>query len=530
VVGAARVLEAALRRDPSRYDFAAALGGLLLRYGKVDAAVRALQRVPPDSAARADALELLVGALDRMGLREASAEASAELSQIKSDPKRSQIGSKNRPIATSAPRVVRTRLFGRYEVVRDVAQSPSARVVECIDAVRGDRVAVKIFAAYDARGSGRDAIARFEREVRVTAALDHPNVVPLLNFIPEGPAIVLGWMSGGTLETMIASHELSPARAVEIACAVLTALGEAHRLGVLHRDVKPANVLFDSAGVARLGDFGVAHLGDLSTTATAGVIGTLAYMSPEQREGHPATVQSDIYGIGAILYEMLSGERPDALEPPRTRPSGAHRDLSTQHDAIALRLIARDPSERPPDAFAARRALTSLTWPQIVEPAARRPASVRAPAHKSDEDDSKATRVENREGAVAFDRWTMREFIRVPLNGASIARASAFARAGHPNLQTVLRVHRDASEIWLDSPKGHALNSRLTPLQARALADAVDALHENGIVHGHIDAPHIFTDDNNRDAVTLLFEAAFDPSATIDLDRIAIARLASREP
>src|SRR6202040_1575115 len=99
------------------------------------------------------------------------------------------------------------------------------------------------------------------------------------------------------------------------ACAVLSALGEAHRLGVLHRDVKPANVLFDDAGVARLGDFGVAHLGDLSTTATAGVIGTLAYMSPEQREGRPATAESDVYAVGAILFEMLAGGRANPAAP-----------------------------------------------------------------------------------------------------------------------------------------------------------------------------------------------------------------------
>ena len=97
---------------------------------------------------------------------------------------------------------------------------------------------------------------------------------------------------------------------------MLAALGEAHRLGIIHRDIKPANVLFDEAGVTRLGDFGVAHLSDLSATATAGVIGTLGYMSPEQREGRPATVKSDLFGVGAILWEMLTGERPEATPPP----------------------------------------------------------------------------------------------------------------------------------------------------------------------------------------------------------------------
>src|SRR6185436_2948721 len=132
---------------------------------------------------------------------------------------------------------------------------------------------------------------------------------------------------------------------------------EAHRVGVLHRDVKPANVLFDSAGVTRLGDFGVAHLGDLSATATAGVIGTLGYMSPEQREGRPATIQSDLYGVGAILWEMLTGQRPvadlsssgPASVAPRMRPSAAHRYLDTRHDGVVIALMADAPEMRPED-------------------------------------------------------------------------------------------------------------------------------------------------------------------------------------
>ena len=142
---------------------------------------------------------------------------------------------------------VKARLFGRYEVLREVASSPSARVVECVDTVRTEHVAVKIFAGYDARGAGRDALARFEREVRVLGALDHPNVLPLRDYLPEGPALVLAWMTGGTLDDMLRKEPIAPARAVEIAVAVLSALGEAHRVGVLHRDVKPANVLFDDA-------------------------------------------------------------------------------------------------------------------------------------------------------------------------------------------------------------------------------------------------------------------------------------------
>ncbi len=509
VVGAARVLEAAMRRDPHKWDRYLALGALLLRYGKAEAAMRALQKVPKDVPERREALTLLVPALDKLGFSQAKAEADFELERLG--------GATRVENKEARAKDVKARLFGRYEVVREVASSPSARVVECVDGVRGEHVAVKIFAAYDSRGAGRDALARFEREVIVLGTLDHPNVVPLRDYIPDGPAIALAWMNRGTLEKMMNDGPLSPARAVEIACAVLAALGEAHRLGVLHRDVKPANVLFDDAGVARLGDFGVAHLGDLSATATAGVIGTLAYMSPEQREGRPATIKSDLYGVGAMLLEMLTRERPPWPDPPRTLPSGAHRDLDARHDAVVSSMIAPDPSDRPADAFAARRLLTSLAWPSVIEPAAPKPIRERAAS-----DRPQAGRVVVRPDGRTIDEWIGRPIERVPLDENALARAKAFARAGHRALQTVLRVDRDAGEIWLEAPSGTPAEV-LTRAQGELAGDALESLHREGAVHGKIDPTHVLVGPNG--AVVLRFAPAASAAATVDLDRIALARL-----
>ncbi len=122
---------------------------------------------------------------------------------------------------------------------------------------------------------------------------------------------------------------MAPARAVEIVCALLAALGEAHRLGILHRDVKPSNVLFDEVGAARLSDFGAAHLGDLSSTATAGAIGTFAYMSPEQRLGRPASIASDLYGVGVLLAELLTGVAPPGPVEGSPRPPARARATPT---------------------------------------------------------------------------------------------------------------------------------------------------------------------------------------------------------
>src|SRR5262245_1295208 len=177
-------------------------------------------------------------------------------------------------------------------------------------------------------------------------------------------------MRGGSLADRIQEGTVAfaPARAVEICCSVLSALGEAHRLGILHRDVKPSNVLFDDVGTARLSDFGAAHLGDLSTTATAGAIGTFAYMSPEQKLGKPATLVSDLYSVGVLLTELLTGR---ALGPATDAgldplPSTFHPDLGEAHDALVVRFLQEDPRRRPPDAFEGRRILQSLAWPTRV--------------------------------------------------------------------------------------------------------------------------------------------------------------------
>jgi serine/threonine-protein kinase len=529
VLAAARVLETELRRAPEQSAVRLSLGELLLRYGKTEAAVRTLQRVAATATERTRSLALLVPALEALGLPQAAAEAKQELDQR--DDAHSAAGAPistrtgNVPPSSSAANAANgratanlsARLFGRYEAIREIASTPTARVVECTDPVRGELVAVKIFAADEARGGGRDALARFEREVRVLAALDHPNVVPLRDYVPEGPALVLAWMSGGTLEDRLLREPLSPARAVEIAVALLTALGEAHRLGVLHRDIKPSNVLFDDAGVARLADFGVAHLGDLSVTATAGVIGTLAYMSPEQREGRPATVQSDLYGVGALLLEMLTAERLSVAERARLLPSASHRDLDARHDDVVLRLLAPEPSARPLDAFAARRALTSLTWPDVIEPAAH-PIRARAVSERPE-----ALRALPTEPGFARDQWLDRAVELVPLSEASLVRARAFARAGHRALQSVLRVDRDAQVIWLEAIGAAPAAPSLTAEQRAEVTDALEALHGAGAVHGHIGSATLALTAAGE--AKLRFASASPAGATADDDRLALQRL-----
>jgi len=522
VVAAAKVLEGAIRRTPDRYALHVAYGALLLRYGKAEHATRALQKVPPRSPERRLALTWLVRGLRELGYTQAEAEAQHELDTLGGPAD----ATADEPIQGT----VTSKLFGRYEIVREVASSPSARVVECVDSVRREHVAVKIFAGYDARGAGRDALARFEREVRVLGALDHPNVLPLRDYLPEGPALVLAWMKGGTLDDMLRKEPIAPARAVEIAIAVLSALGEAHRVGVLHRDIKPANVLFDDAGVTRLGDFGAAHLGDLSATATAGLIGTLAYMSPEQREGRAATVRSDIYGVGAILWEMLTGERPRAnlddapssVTQPNgaraARPSGIHRDLDARHDALVLRFLADNPDERPEDAFAARRALSALKWPSTLE---------RTPLRKGSEHPRPLreghARLVPRDDGLTVDTYTGRPVMCLPLDDVTLERARVFAGLDHPLLQPVLKVDRESGTLWLSDADARPLARPLPASDAARVREALAALHAEGLVHGRLDAGHLR--ERADGSLVLFFSANQGPTGTVDNDRIALAKL-----
>jgi hypothetical protein len=428
---AARVLEAAVRRDPGDVPAALALGALLARFGKEEASLRVLQPVlraaSPASVERRDALERMLGPLRRLGWTAAADDAARELAL----PPSTEVTGGG------------AWLHGRYDVVRLVGSSVSARLVEAFDRARAERVALKVYATGD-RGSGAQAaFERMERELRALRALDRAPIVPVRDVIGSESTVVFAWMEGGSLDQRLAAGALEPARAVEIACAVLTALGEAHRVGVLHRDVKPTNVLFDAAGAAHLADFGAAHAADASATVTAGDFGALAYHSPEQREGRPVTARSDLFAVGVLLAEMLGAPRHEATAAaPGPLPAGIDERLDARHEQLLAALLARNPDERPADAFQARDQLRALPWP----------GSAGAARSHRDERASGAHAGEGRlrqQGARRVDGWTGREVECIALTAEVLARARTFAAAGHEALQPVLRVDRDAGQLWL---------------------------------------------------------------------------------
>ena len=158
---------------------------------------------------------------------------------------------------------------------------------------------------------GRALSARIVREVEAAASLDHPNIVALYDWFADGEGSILVWelVRGDSLDEL--GHELSDGDVVAVGVELLDALAYAHSQGIVHRDVKPQNVMLDDDGHVKVMDFGIAHLMDSDTlTGDGDVIGTIAYMSPEQAAGRRVQPPSDVYSAGMVLYELLAGAHP----------------------------------------------------------------------------------------------------------------------------------------------------------------------------------------------------------------------------
>src|SRR5436853_1821535 len=205
-----------------------------------------------------------------------------------------------------------TRLNGRYRLEARIGAGGMSTVYRALDETLQSQVAIKLMHREIATDS--DQLERFRREARAVAQLSHPNVVGVIDAgEDEGrPYIVFEYVEGETLKERIRRMGRLPvAEAVAYAIEVARALGVAHARHIVHRDVKPQNVLIDEEGSAKVTDFGIARTLDAEgLTADGRVLGTTDYVSPEQALGQPVTGQSDLYPLGVVLYEMLTGEVP----------------------------------------------------------------------------------------------------------------------------------------------------------------------------------------------------------------------------
>jgi serine/threonine protein kinase len=249
----------------------------------------------------------------------------------------------------------KTVLDDRYDVVRPLGSGGMGEVYLARDRVLGRDVALKVLRKQYA---GDDEFAeRFKREAMSAASLSHPNIIQVYDRgeTEEGASyIAMEYVPGGTLkERIFRDGPLEAADAAGIGAQVAEALGAAHDRGMVHRDIKPQNVLLTARGGAKVADFGIARAGSSATISRTGsVMGTAGYMSPEQALGKPATPKSDLYSLGVVLYEALTGELPytadnpiavsmkhvnEPLRPPRTKSSGTQRHERSRDEAPGKR-------------------------------------------------------------------------------------------------------------------------------------------------------------------------------------------------
>jgi len=251
---------------------------------------------------------------------------------------------------------------GRYELHRRLARGGMAEVFLARDQLLDRPVAVKVL--FPEFATDPAFVERFRREAQSAANLNHPNIVSVYDWGEEEGTyfIVMEYVDGRSLATILSTEgPLHPQRAAEVTSDIAAALGFAHRNGVIHRDVKPGNVLISPQGQVKVADFGIARAMGAGTednlTQAGSVMGTATYFSPEQAQGMPLDPRSDLYSLGVVLYEMITGkppftgETPVAIaykhvqEQPRP-PEQLNPDVPADLSAIDMKLLAKQPAER----------------------------------------------------------------------------------------------------------------------------------------------------------------------------------------
>jgi len=258
---------------------------------------------------------------------------------------------------------------GRYHVVSRIARGGMATVYLAVDRRLDREVALKVMHPHLAEGAdGGEFVARFRREARAAARLAHPGVVAVFDQGVDGETsyLTMEYVPGTNLRHVLQDEgALSVGRALSVLEEILDALAEAHRKGLVHRDVKPENVLLDESGRVKVADFGLARaVSEGASTATSTVLGTVAYLGPELVTSGRCDARTDVYAVGVLAYEMLTGRQPFTGESPLQvafqhvnsdvpAPSDVEPWIPAEVDVLVCALAARAPEDRPVDASAA---------------------------------------------------------------------------------------------------------------------------------------------------------------------------------
>lgn len=407
------------------------------------------------------------------------------------------------PAAGQYVRVTQTRvLAGRYRLVKSLGRGGFSEVWQAEDSVLGRAVAVKVFTA---PAGQPDLVARFHREARTVAGLRHPNVVVVFDagVDQDVPYVVMELLAGPSLDGLLAMRGPLPVElALGYAEQAAAGLAAAHAAGVVHRDIKPGNLVLDSDGTLKVVDFGIASLAGASTslTATGVTFGTPAYLSPEQAAGRPAEPRSDLYSLGCVLYALLTGDPPFTGEHPvataaqhlnATAPPVHERrpGLPAVIDQLLATLLAKNPEDRPPDAATVRGWLAEVRQaPGPAAPALTIPIPVAGP-----ESSAPPHRPSRRR------RWPL-----AIAGGAAIAvllatLALAHTGGGHPaQAQSRASSHPPAAKaVSRRQPAPHRRIRHHVPVTPAGAVDAVQRAIVKSENSGAIQ-PHAATDLQNQ--------------------------------
>ncbi len=358
----------------------------------------------------------------------------------------------------------------RYRLERKIGSGGMADVWLAEDTELDRNVAIKIL--HDRFAQDGEFVQRFQREAQSAAGLQHPNVVGIFDRGSFGDSyfIAMEYVDGPSLKDLVKGG-MGTQDAINFTRQILNAARFAHRKGIIHRDLKPQNVLIDDEGRARVADFGIARGGENSDiTATGSVMGTAQYLSPEQAQGKPTTPRSDIYSIGVILYEALTGRVPfegdsavavalkQVSEAPR-RPSAINPNIPPALDAVVMRALAKDPDARFKDADAFLKALDAAEkapdTPRAQDTAAYATVSPEGDTDLPGDEDE----YEDYEPARRRWRWFV-----LALLVAAVAALAAYAltRPSHLAVPDVIGKNVDQANQELDS-KGFNVAIKAVP-------------------------------------------------------------------
>lgn len=410
-------------------------------------------------------------------------------------------------------------LLGRYRLGQLIGAGGMGRVFRAEDVVTKQTVAIKLLPQSSSHGHSSPAWLRFCAEARILRSLRHPNIVTLLDFSDSAGLLVMEYMRGGSLGEQ--PLPLSLQKLSRILLDVTTGLQAAHSAAVLHRDIKPHNLFLDEAHRTKIGDFGAALLGQLGATQTESLVGTLAYLSPEQLDGQPLSFATDLYALGVTMFQLLTGSLPfvgpdwvsQHLYQPAPDPRSLRPDVPPSWSRLCQQLLAKSAVERPDSLEALKTQLRQL--PVEVDAHRLTPNLGRLPSadaqldpitpdeHPSEKQAlSQAVRIARTPHSEIFhcvdlrlgrSLWIERFAtyrLDTELGQVHLRWLATMAKLGGPGLQRVLRIIlTDAQqEVHYEEPIGHKPTDRapLSVEHASLIQKTLTAIHRSGCTHGSV--------------------------------------------